>query len=432
MKFVKDNLITIAIQFGLIAPSMLTGIMTARLLGPVGKGAFSLIQLGNTMLVVLGCLGIQHSIVYFIGKQKFPLSQIVANAIGLTLVSGLIIVILFGAFVDYWRPLFFKDINKGYVLLLIGLTPIGVLSTYFRHIIRGQNRITLYNLLFSLPVCLLLILFIIVWLAFKLTLLTAVLMWSISSLVSVLVMLPFIAKVAPIRLAFNLKFLKEAVKFGYKTQLAGLVSFFNIRLDAFIVGYFLGLEDVGYYSVAVVITQLMWKIPSAIQIVLFPYVASSSDAKANRISSIVCRNVLAIVFLLSLGLLLLGKYIIVVWFGSQYLPAVTPLFILLPGTIALCNNQVLFSYLIGQGRPELVMYSTLLALVATVILDFTLIPALGISGAALASTVAYSLSALAGLHFFVRVSGNSIRDTLIPRKSDLYAYLNLYRKLRRR
>ena len=432
MKFIKDSLTSITTQFALTVASMLTGIMTARLLGPEGKGAFTLIRLGYVMLVVLGCIGVQQSIVYFIGKRQFPLSKILANAIGLALASGLIIAIIFGAFVDYWRPLFFKDIKKSYVLILIGLTPIGILSTYLRHILLGQNRITLYNLLSSVNPCLLLILFTITWLAFKLTLLTAVLMWSISSLISALMILPFIAKVAPIRLAFNLKFFKEAVKFGYKTQLTGLAGFFNLRLDSFIVGYFLGLADVGYYSIAVVITQLIWKIPNATSLVLFPRVASASNLEANQISPKVCRNTLAIILFLSFGLLLFGRFFIVLLFGTQYLPAVNPLFILLPGTVASSISRVLSNDLIGRGRPELGMYAAFLSLVATIILDFTLIPSLGVSGAALASTVAYSLGASAMLYFFVRISGNSFRDTLIIKTSDLHTYLNLCRRLRHR
>ena len=432
MKFVKDSLTTIVTQFALTATSMLIGIMTARLLGPEGRGAFTLIRLGNVMLIVIGCLGVQQSIVYFIGKKRFPLSEIIGDAIGLASVSGLIIVIIFGVFVDYWRFLFFKNISKGYVLTLIGLAPIGILSVYLRHVFLGQNRIALYNLLYSANLCLLLTLLIITWLAFEFTLLTAVMVWSISSLVSALIIFPFIAKVAPIRLAFSLKFFKEAVGFGYKAQLTGLASFFNIRLDSFIVGYFLGLADVGYYSIAVVITQLIWKIPNATSLVLFPRVSSSSSLEANQISSKVCRNTLAVVLFLSLGLLLSGKFLIVLLFGAQYLPAANPLFILLPGTIALSISQVLSNDLIGRGRPELGMYATFLSLVATIILDFALIPTLGVSGAALASTVAYSLGALAILYLFVRISGNSFRDTLIVRASDLRMYLDLCRKFRYR
>jgi len=412
---------------------MLTGIMTARLLGPEGKGAFALINLANGMLVVLGCLGIQQSIVYFIGRQRFPLNEIVANVIGFAFIFGIFIGFIFLVFFDYLSPLLFKDIRKDYFLLVVGLTPIGILATYFRHVLLGKNKITVYNLLFLVKPLLLLVSFTAAWLIFRLTLLTAVVLWFISFVISEIIIPPFlIARLVPIRLSFNPKFFKEAIKFGSKTYATGLVSFFNARVNIFIIGYLLGLADIGYYSVAVVIAGLLWRIPSATSLVLFPRVASASKLEANQISAKVCRNTLAIVLVASVGLILFGKFLLVMLYGSQYLPAIQPLYILLIGTFATSISQVLSNDLIGRGRPEIGMYATSASLIATISLDFALIPQLRLPGAALAFTISQLFCAIVILYFFVRISGNSIRDTLIIKVSDIVTYLDVYRTLRYR
>ena len=68
------------------------------------------------------------------------------------------------------------------------------------------------------------------------------------------------------------------------------------------------------------------------------------------------------------------------------------------------------------------------SLVATIGLDFLLIPRMGITGAALASTVSYGLNSLILLWLYVRFSGNSVGSVLFVRMNDLRLYRDILRK----
>jgi Na+-driven multidrug efflux pump len=79
--------------------------------------------------------------------------------------------------------------------------------------------------------------------------------------------------------------------------------------------------------------------------------------------------------------------------------------------------RLLASDLKGRGRAGLVSVSTAIGLGATVVLDLALVPPLGIVGAAVASLVAYTVTAVALSLGFQRVTGQSAL-ALIPRPSD--------------
>ena len=69
------------------------------------------------------------------------------------------------------------------------------------------------------------------------------------------------------------------------------------------------------------------------------------------------------------------------------------------------------------------------ALPVTVVLDILLIPRYGISGAAAASSAAYGVMAVIQFVAYIRMSGNSIRDSLVIKAEDFRLYLDLAREV---
>ena len=62
-------------------------------------------------------------------------------------------------------------------------------------------------------------------------------------------------------------------------------------------------------------------------------------------------------------------------------------------------------------------------------LDLALIPAMGIEGAAIASSIAYIASLVATLYWYRKVSGGSIVDALVVRPADAEHYLEAWRSV---
>ena len=106
--------------------------------------------------------------------------------------------------------------------------------------------------------------------------------------------------------------------------------------------------------------------------------------------------------------------------------------LLMPGIIAACATRVLGSYLFSQGRIIYNTYATFIALGLTIALDFALIPAFEIQGAAIASSIAYIASLIAILYWYRLESGGSIGEALFVRPGDLRYYREAWERLRGR
>ena len=158
-------------------------------------------------------------------------------------------------------------------------------------------------------------------------------------------------------------------------------------------------------------------------------VAASNDSEANRITSTACRHTMLLSSLAAAAVGLFGPLMIHRLYGSQFVAALIPLFILLPGIAISSQSVILYGDLAGRGGPEVGTMSTLVGLIATVLLDFALIPAYGITGAAAASTLAYTLEFLVASLFFIRHTGLSWSDVFLFRKSDLRYYAEFSTRL---
>jgi O-antigen/teichoic acid export membrane protein len=117
-------------------------------------------------------------------------------------------------------------------------------------------------------------------------------------------------------------------------------------------------------------------------------------------------------------------------FGERFRPSVAIVWLLLPGTVALSLGRVAASDLSGRGKSGYSSVFSVNALVVTVVLDLLLIPRIGINGAAIASSVAYSTNAvllLAALRYELKVSW---RTLLLPGRQEWASYSRAWARLR--
>jgi O-antigen/teichoic acid export membrane protein len=212
--------------------------------------------------------------------------------------------------------------------------------------------------------------------------------------------------------------------------MANLAQLFNYRLDQFLVAAWVSRAGVGHYAVAVGLSESVWWISSAVAMVLLPRLTRMDRDKAEEMTPIVSRNTLAVSIVGAAGLMAVSPVLIRVLFGSEFSPATTPLLLLMPGIIAASAARILSSYLFSQGRVIYNTYATFIALGVTVALDLALIPAFGIEGAAIASSIAYTISLGSTLYWYKKVSGRGVWEALIVRPSDRSLYFDFLRRLR--
>ena len=225
--------------------------------------------------------------------------------------------------------------------------------------------------------------------------------------------------------------LRKIVAYAPPLYAGNLVQFLNYRLDVFLVAAFSGARSVGLYALAVVLGQLLWIVSNSVATVLLPRVASSSPIEGARQAAQLTRITLLIGVAGAAALALIASPLINIVYGQAYAEAVPMLLALLPGVVAFIAVKVLSAYLIGVGRLRITVIVSLIGLIATLALDFTLIPRLGAVGAAIASSVSYSLSAIVTVGCAMKLAGLPAREFLLVRRADLMVVANGLRRLAR-
>jgi hypothetical protein len=97
-RFAQDVMRVLGGQVAMTAMGVLTGIITARWLGPTDRGLFNLLVLLPTVLSNFVKLGIPQASVYYMRRKNVPASEVASNSLwfAITMGSALAIVCWFG------------------------------------------------------------------------------------------------------------------------------------------------------------------------------------------------------------------------------------------------------------------------------------------------------------------------------------------------
>lgn len=192
------------------------------------------------------------------------------------------------------------------------------------------------------------------------------------------------------KLSFSIKKAKELLSASCSYILSGLMVAIYGATDKLMLKQMLDDASVGYYSLALSISTMWVFILSAIIDSLKPTIMKYyNDDK--RLYETINRKLYAIIFYLSLlassFIAIIAPWFISIIYGEDYLPAVAPLRIVV--------WYVAFSYLgvardiwiVCERKQKNLKYLYIGSAVLNILLNFIMIPQLGVNGAALATLI---------------------------------------------
>lgn len=401
--------------------SFLSFLIIARSLGADGRGVISLYQAGVTLGFSIISLGISVAAVYYISKLELSDRQMLEH--GFTVTLGALA--LTGAFVlglHFFMRETLREEQIPYWLALFAV-PGMVQFRLVESVLRGQGRFMTVNLMELVFPIVNVSGLVLIHLLVGLTVEYAIIVWTLSLIPSLALGYAFVGPRAwPRRPAVDAH-LPRVLVFGIQGQAGNLVQLLNYRLDAFLIVLFVSTAGVGHYAVAVALSEGLWFIANAVAVVLIPRLTAQNDEDAAMTAAVVSRNTMAVTAVAAIGLAVFSPLIPFV-FGTDYRDSIVPFLILLPGTVALSSGKILSSYVFSRGRPIINTWIAGAALLTTLVLDLALIPPLGVTGAAIASSAAYFLSLVLTAIAFRRLSHHPIAEALMPRSSDLPLYVD--------
>ena len=410
---VLQTMLTQALVIGI---NLLTGVLTARMLGPEGRGVFAAATLWPQLLLATSFLGMPSAIVYFTRMHRqaagsiFAASIIIAAAyFCLTTVVGLIA-----------APLTMRHYSADAVLLAqvcAVMTGFYVLQMLLRQLFVGLGLFASFNLTVCLPPALYLGGLLIALALGKLTVVSATLCLMGSMAVTAVWMFCRVNLVCrPVTRGLSGWFrpiLSYATRGAAADFLAGVASF----SDRLILIAFISPVELGLYAVAYSCSRMMFILQTVVNSVVFPAMAgrSKSDIKALhdhafRFTLYAAATVVALV-------ILAGKSALVLLYGSSFLPAVVILNILVVEAGLTCVAAVTEKLYCSLDAPGFVSVAQSVSFIVIVAGLAVLVPvhgAVGAASAVLLATVVRLIVLLGGLPILLKLS----LPRVLPHRSD--------------
>lgn len=204
---------------------------------------------------------------------------------------------------------------------------------------------------------------------------------------------------------------------GWVGQLSAVAYFLLLRLDQGLVARFQGAAEVGIYSVAVYIGEILWLLPGAMTpLLIHTSAASAADPMRDRTASRAVRIGFLVTLVAAVPLWLVADPLLALLKDGAYAASGPALRALLPGIVAFAPGAVLAGDFIGRGKPHWNTQASLLTLAINVGFGLWLIPRHGAMGAAWASSIAYACGSALMIARFRRATGLTLRSFLRRRR----------------
>jgi O-antigen/teichoic acid export membrane protein len=239
-------------------------------------------------------------------------------------------------------------------------------------------------------------------------------------------------RIEPLRRAPSLALLAETMRIGAKGHLGNTAFFVLSRVDVFLVNLWLGASAVGCYGLATALAEKAWFLPQALSGAAGPELGRLEAGAAAGLALKSARHSLLLALAAALGVLAAAPRAVPLVYGEAFRPAIAPLLLILPGTVAVAVSLALSAHLAYHaGKPQLTAAAGWVAAALYLPAAVYAIPRAGLRGAALASCGAYLVLAALVLLLFRRETGARLGAIVSFGREDLRHYAALIpRRLR--
>jgi O-antigen/teichoic acid export membrane protein len=411
----KKILGTICTRYLVALLNLLLIFVNAKVLGKNGMGLVGVIYASANIAFIFNSILCGNTIVYFMNRH--PVRYVFRSAyvwafVGSAVACG--VMQLTGTIPD------------GYGLAVYGLAVLLSLVAVHSRLLLGRDRIKAFNATFMLQGGLLFFVLLYIyyvagrrdasgylWGLF----LTNGLAWAVSLAMVIRLVRAGTEGVRGQRTPV-VRLLREMFVYGLWSSADNLAEGLTARLNYFLIQRLGGYSQVGLLDAGTKIAESVWHISRSIGFISYSEVAKASDAEVQRQLTLryfkwTCCAIVPVMA--------------AVWFVPERVYTdflFTPEFAgirrvirgLAVGIVALGCNSILSHYFIGTGRVRYSTACSCLGLLTLLAAGALLIPAWGVFGAAVSTSIAFAAMLTFSLTVFVRLTHTPLRELLPSRK----------------
>ena len=409
----NDYLFTIATKVLALAIGVIASAYSARYLGPALKGQLSVISSVLTIVAVVANFGLYQPYPYY-KRQGEPnvrdrFLRIFAAQFLIYTVLGIVLTLIF---------------RTPVMMAVCLIAPIQVLANQMSFMLMVED-VKYKNVIFFTARLTNTVITVLAFYTLRPSLLVALACIVVGDLITVIMGLCRLRTV-PNPFKAEPKFAAKILPFGIVAMLTTLLLTLNYRIDVLMLNAFQVTDaEIGFYSLGVSLSEYLWIIPDAFREVLF-----SRTAKDDSIGDITMsmKMNLYIMMVLILCVVLLGKPLIALVYGADFLPAYGVTCILIFGVVSMSYFKIIGTLLLAQGKKMVYLGMLTVSVIVNMIANCFFIPWLGKSGAALASVLSYTVAGLVFLIYFMKTYHVPFKDVFVLTPSEVKGMVRKLRK----
>ncbi len=374
---------TLSSNVVILGLTMITGVLTARFLGPVGRGEQAAMGIWPQLFAYGLSLGMPEAVIYKIRREPAEAPQFVFAAIVVAALAGGTAMLAGVIALPSWLGKYSPE-TVSYAQWAMISTPLCSMFFAANAAIQAVGRFRVYNGLLIFMPALTLLLILGLLLVGRFTPQNTTTAYIVPIVPGFIIALVFVRRIYHPTVALRKESLRSLTSYGLRVWGADMLKLLSRQSDRAILVGLLSPANLGIYVVAQSVASVLSLVQNSVAVVLFPKATGLRPEAAAALANLAIRVSVALVGSSALVVCLIAPELIKFVYGGGFLHAVLPCRILLLEAVLAVVNLLGLQVFMALGRPGAVGIFQSVGVVAFVPLAFFLVPEYGLTGAALA------------------------------------------------
>lgn len=223
----------------------------------------------------------------------------------------------------------------------------------------------------------------------------------------------------------NQAFVRQLL-FGARVTVNQWLARVNFQIDVYIILFLLGPKQLGLYSIAIGVGELMWHLSRPMATAATKRVARGTPEEAAAMTTSCVRHSFFNVGVACLLLFFIGPWLLRFVYGPQFAASGLVLQLLLPGIVAYCMVPFFNQYFNLQlGKPFIRTGVMCVSIILCGVFTYLAAPHIGIIAGAIGTSISYVFSLVACATYFCRQTKTPFYKLFALDANDLRHYVVL-------
>lgn len=402
-----------------------TSIFITRILGAEGRGEYTIFTNASTFAVLLFGFSIHSTLGYFLNTERMKQDELLSSAFAIILLSTLLVSISLAVLnlLGLNKLAFPTHANVlSYSLLFVlnffaNLTNSVMIALFAAYKLFKQSSILVVLFLFFPLVTYAFLYYSNMTFGHYHALDIVLLIMVANTLISMLVYFTTLHSNIKIQLGYSrlkAKGIRQLIVFTGIAYMANVAQFLTYKMDFWLMDSYRGKLELGIYSLASLLAQMLWILPGSLGNVLYSQISSEPAKEPIQLKYIrFAPLIMYFTLVCAIAGGILSSFLLPILFGQEFKASFFPLLAFLCGSILFAHSTAITSMNAGRGRFKMNYIGSVIGFGLSLLLYPITISRFGMMGGAWASSVIYTFQVVYYTISFCKSENVALRDLFI-------------------